>query len=111
LPPEPIPPTFEKAHDLEPRRGLRICPKCHRRSLHHTEVDTHDVSADRGAVVCTRSYECSTTGCSVFVRFYEVSAGVVEKKTTRQFAERRPQFDGESSAKSEVLPGRIILKI
>lgn len=101
--------------ELEPpneRRGMRVCTNCNRRSLKLLETETHDVPAERGNVMVTRTFTCTTNGCGTTKRTLEVCAGDVAKRSTRGPGnDGGPGRGGASTVEVETEHGRITLKI
>lgn len=96
--------------EIEPtneRRGMRGCPTCNRRALKLVETESHDVPADRGEIMVTRTFRCTTNGCHTTKRTLEVCAGDVTKKSVRPSAEH---YGEPSEVAVETAPDRIVLK-
>lgn len=105
--------VFDEPEAAEPRRGLRVCPECARRSLrrHRGSTDSRAIPSKRGAVVAKRTYGCETPGCETHVVFYEISGGRTTRKSTRNRSDLRPEEALEPAAIAIVFPDRIVLKI
>lgn len=93
---------------LEPSRGMRICSRCHSRSLRLVETESHNIPAARGEIAATRTYTCTANGCGVTFRFLDVCEGEVSKRSVRS----SPDHYGEpSNVAVETDEKGILLKI
>jgi hypothetical protein len=99
--------TFDETEPLEPPRGLRGCPRCHRFSLIRKETEHHHVFAQRGAVAATRTFVCTTVGCDTVIRFLDVSVGEASKGSVRSYG---AHYGEPSAVAVETDAQRIVLK-
>lgn len=96
---------------IESKRGMRICPECHRRSMRLVETLKHDVPCDRGQIAATRTFSCTANHCDTSVRFLDISQGVTSKRGIMPRSTDPNSTRGNpSEVETEVTEERIVIK-